>query len=57
MITFLKYFFFLLLLLFFQPPIADLAIADLTITSQRNNDIDFTMPFMKLGKIIVLVEI
>ena len=33
-----------------QPSVADLAIADLTITSQRNDDIDFTMPFMKLGK-------
>jgi hypothetical protein len=27
-----------------------MAIADLTVTSQRNADIDFTMPFMKLGK-------
>jgi hypothetical protein len=33
-----------------QPPVADMAIADLTVTSQRNADIDFTLPFMKLGK-------
>ena len=34
----------------FQPPVADVAIADLTVTSQRNADIDFTLPFMKLGQ-------
>ncbi|XP_060525036.1 glutamate receptor ionotropic, kainate 2-like isoform X3 [Cylas formicarius] len=28
---------------------ADLAIADLTITSERENAVDFTMPFMNLG--------
>ena len=34
---------------------ADLAIADLTITSARNDVVDFSMPFMKLG-ISVLYE-
>ena len=33
----------------FQPASADLAIGDITITAQRNEDIDFTLPFMKLG--------
>ena len=28
---------------------ADLAIADLTINSQRNDAVDFSMPFMRLG--------
>ena len=36
--------------LLFQPTKADLAIADLTVTTVRNNAIDFTMPFMKLGQ-------
>lgn len=30
---------------------ADLAISDLTITSERQEAIDFTTPFMNLGKI------
>lgn len=29
---------------------ADLAIADLTITYEREHAVDFTMPFMNLGK-------
>ena len=29
---------------------ADLAIADLTINSQRNDAVDFSMPFMRLGE-------
>ena len=29
---------------------ADLAIADLTITYEREQAVDFTMPFMNLGK-------
>ena len=33
----------------FQPPIADIAIADVTITTERAEVVDFTMPFMKLG--------
>lgn len=28
---------------------ADLAITDLTITSERESAVDFTMPFMNLG--------
>ena len=32
---------------------ADLAIADLTITYEREQAVDFTMPFMNLGKNIV----
>lgn len=28
---------------------ADLAITDLTITSERESGVDFTMPFMNLG--------
>ena len=32
-----------------QPAKADLAIADLTVTTVRNNAIDFTIPFMKLA--------
>jgi glutamate receptor, ionotropic, invertebrate len=31
---------------------ADLAITDLTITSERESAVDFTMPFMNLGKLI-----
>ena len=34
----------------FQPKKADLAIGDMTVTTVRNNAIDFTMPFMKLGQ-------
>ena len=33
---------------------ADLAIADLTITYDREQAVDFTMPFMNLGKCIFL---
>ena len=29
---------------------ADLAVADLTITYERETGVDFTMPFMNLGK-------
>lgn len=29
---------------------ADLAVADLTITYEREQGVDFTMPFMNLGK-------
>lgn len=29
---------------------ADLAITDLTITSEREEAVDFTIPFMNLGK-------
>lgn len=29
---------------------ADLAITDLTITAERQNAVDFTSPFMNLGK-------
>lgn len=32
---------------------ADLAIADLTITYERAQVVDFTMPFMNLGMIII----
>lgn len=31
---------------------ADLAIADITITRQREHDVDFTSPFMNLGKLL-----
>lgn len=31
---------------------ADLAIADITITRQREHDVDFTSPFMNLGTYI-----
>lgn len=34
--------------IFFQR--ADIAIADLTITYEREQAVDFTMPFMSLGK-------
>lgn len=37
-----------LVFLFFQK--ADLAICDLTITYERRTAVDFTMPFMTLGK-------
>lgn len=30
---------------------ADLAIADITITRERERDADFTMPFMNLGNV------
>ena len=30
---------------------ADLAVADLTITYEREQGVDFTMPFMNLGKL------
>ena len=33
---------------------ADLAIADLTINTPRNDAIDFSMPFMKLGEFKML---
>lgn len=32
------------------PQQADLAIADISITRQREHDVDFTSPFMNLGK-------
>lgn len=35
--------------LFFFKQKADLAITDLTITSERESGADFTMPFMNLG--------
>lgn len=41
--------------LFFQK--ADLAICDLTITYERRTAVDFTMPFMTLGKWIIFREI
>lgn len=31
---------------------ADLAIADITITRLREHDVDFTSPFMNLGKCV-----
>lgn len=34
---------------------ADLAIADLTITYDREQAVDFTMPFMNLGKFYVYI--
>lgn len=34
---------------------AHLAITDLTVTSERESGCDFTMPFMNLGKLNVLV--
>ena len=34
----------------FFPQKADLAVADLTITYEREQGVDFTMPFMNLGK-------
>jgi hypothetical protein len=37
-----------MIIYFFQK--ADLAIADLTITYEREQAVDFTMPFMNLGK-------
>lgn len=30
---------------------ADLAIADITITQERERDVDFTMPYMNLGEL------
>ena len=33
---------------------ADLAVADLTITYEREEGVDFTMPFMNLGEINLL---
>ena len=33
---------------------ADLAIADLTINTPRNDAIDFSMPFMKLGDFFLI---
>ena len=33
---------------------ADLAIADLTITYEREQAVDFTMPFMNLGKYFIV---
>ena len=35
---------------------ADLAIADLTINTPRNDAIDFSMPFMKLGDPLFFME-
>ena len=32
---------------------ADLAVADLTITYEREKGVDFTMPFMNLGTSII----
>ena len=43
-------FWFLLQVVQFQK--ADLAIADLTINTPRNDAIDFSMPFMKLGEFL-----
>lgn len=34
---------------------ADLGICDLTITYDRERAVDFTMPFMNLGKIITII--
>lgn len=36
---------------------ADLAIADITITRQREHDVDFTSPFMNLGICVMLRKI
>ena len=33
---------------------ADLAICDLTITYERENAVDFTMPFMNLGTVSLI---
>jgi ABC-type amino acid transport/signal transduction systems, periplasmic component/domain len=35
---------------------ADLAITDLTITRDRESVVDFTMPFMNLGKTFVTTD-
>lgn len=37
---------------FYQFQKADLAVADLTITYEREQGVDFTMPFMNLGKLL-----
>ena len=36
---------------------ADLAIADLTITYEREQAVDFTMPFMNLGKKLIFFSV
>ncbi len=48
-ISFKKYYYMIFRIIYiFQK--ADLAIADLTITYEREQAVDFTMPFMNLGE-------
>lgn len=46
------------ILIYFFPFLqkADLAICDLTITSERQSAVDFTVPFLNLGELLTLIS-